>query len=1572
MSSKGWLAIRNIKTLIILFGTVMLCSIWAGLYFKIQSERQLEIGNAINDTANYARLLEENTARTIKGLDQVLLFLKYRVEHEGAFIDIPGFIREKMFEGQPYLQLGLINENGELVSANIAQLGKTNLVNREHFQIHKDTDDGRLLISKSMLDQESGKWFIQLTRRINKMDGSFGGVVLVSMDPFYFIEFLNKIDLGENSSIAVIGRDGFVRVRKVGQEVQMGLDFRQRLQNEMQESDAGNYVAVSLVDNIKRFFSYRALPEYPLVVTLGVTETQVFRELNSRITGYYFVCGSLSLLSILFFAILLVGVARSRKAEKELAEERNLLLTLINSMPDRVHIKDRKSRFIINNSAHLKALGAISQAEVLGKTDYDFRPASVSDRHFCDDQSVMENNKPRYNYEEPTMHPSGKRITLLASKVPFHNASGEVIGVVGISRDITEQKKEEIRQQRQRKMLELLAQGASLQTILQVLIDGVEEDIFGSIVSVWLLDERKQHLYHNASTKLPSFYIQAIDGNGLEPDVGPCSRAVLIKDRVIDVDIQIGPYNDKFLKLAKAAGIGSCWSEPILSEEGEVFGTLAVYFANPTEPSSEDMKMVLDASHWAGIAIKSLRQQEQLRKLSLAVEQSPESVLITDLDGNITYVNRHFAEVSGYEYDEVIGQNPRFLKTDETPPEVFAELWRTIKAGGVWHGEFVNKKKNGVRYWEKSIINPILTEQGTITHFLAIMEDITESKRNQHALEMAKEAAESANRMKSAFVANISHEIRTPMNAIMGFTEILLRDTSLTDQQRKHLETVSQSGSHLLELINDVLEMSKIEAGRSTANPIEFDVRLVLHDLESMFRVKADEKLLQLSIKAESTVPVSIVTDKQKFRQMLINLIGNAVKFTKKGKVSVRAWTRPISEKPGFLFVFVDVEDTGPGIPAEDFEKLFRVFSQTEMGAAEGGTGLGLTISRSFARLLGGDITVTSRQGKGSCFHVEILAKQGGNERTEPACIREVTRLAPDQKVWRALIVDDEEVNRLLLSKIMERAGFETRLAVDGEQAVALFSEWFPDLVLMDVQMPKMDGYESTRHIKSLSQDKAVPVIGISAGVFEEDRKNALNSGMDAFVTKPFKAQDLLHIIAEHLPVQYLYAESTSLPSSIVMDKLLLEEEIGKVSAEIIEQILIYAENADYFELMKQIDKLEVFSPMLGAYLRDLSLHFDYELCIKIIGKAVTPKKLTSASLRLLPEILVIDDMPENLQLLAGILSSAQYKVRPVTGGRLALKIAHCKPPDLILLDITMPEMNGYEVCAELKASLSLKDIPVIFISALSDMDDKVKAFAAGGVDYITKPFKTAEVQARVNTHLKLRFLQKELQQHNIHLNKLVREQVQEITESQLTTIFALAKLAEGRDDETGKHLERVRKNCELLAKWLQEHSPYKDRISKEFVDNIFYASPLHDIGKVGIPDSILLKPGRLTEEEFEVMKKHTLIGVETLTAVQHKHPQNSFINMGVEIARSHHEKWDGSGYPDNLAGEQISLAARIMSVADVYDALRTKRVYKPALSQAETCNILFEESGKHFDPVIIEAFRELQDQFDELQTKFL
>jgi putative two-component system response regulator len=318
--------------------------------------------------------------------------------------------------------------------------------------------------------------------------------------------------------------------------------------------------------------------------------------------------------------------------------------------------------------------------------------------------------------------------------------------------------------------------------------------------------------------------------------------------------------------------------------------------------------------------------------------------------------------------------------------------------------------------------------------------------------------------------------------------------------------------------------------------------------------------------------------------------------------------------------------------------------------------------------------------------------------------------------------------------------------------------------------------------------------------------------------------------------------------------------------------------------------------------------------------------------------------------------------VVPCSSGAAALVAARCEQPDLILLDIAMPEMDGLEVCRRLKQDPDLADIPVIFLSGLDATEDKIQGFRAGGVDYITKPFQAEEVQARISIHLKLSALR-----HKLDYQRLVEKKVRQVSEAQQATIFALAKLAEQRDDDTGAHLERVRDYCELLAQQLGDGSPYADHISADFIDCIQHASPLHDIGKIAIPDMILLKPGRLTFDEFEVMKTHTVIGAENMQTVFNRYADNPFIGMGIEIALYHHERWDGSGYPDGLVGRNIPLSARIMAVADCYDAIRSNRCYRRGLDHEIVKNMLLEESGSHFDPEVIKAFVVLENRFKHI-----
>lgn len=344
-------------------------------------------------------------------------------------------------------------------------------------------------------------------------------------------------------------------------------------------------------------------------------------------------------------------------------------------------------------------------------------------------------------------------------------------------------------------------------------------------------------------------------------------------------------------------------------------------------------------------------------------------------------------------------------------------------------------------------------------------------------------------------------------------------------------------------------------------------------------------------------------------------------------------------------------------------------------------------------------------------------------------------------------------------------------------------------------------------------------------------------------------------------------------------------------------------------------------------------------------------------------DVLVVDDVLENLKLLIYILKDSTFTVRAVQSGEAAIKAISNKTPDLILLDINLPDMSGFEV----SSNLISRNIPIIFLSGNTDYNSKKKAFDLGGVDYITKPFNDFEVLARVKTHLTLNHYRVELEEKNRNLETQVINKMQEIYEAQLSTIFAISKLAESRDDDTGKHIERVSTYSKILAELLMNSEDINYKIDEIFCKNIYYSSSLHDIGKIAIPDNILLKSGKLDSYEYEIIKTHTAIGANNLKEVLKIYPNNSFIKMGVDIAENHHEHWDGSGYPKGKKMNEIPLSARIVSIVDVYDALRSERVYKKKFTHKEATDFIKEKSGIFFDSYLVDVFVRNNSMFENI-----
>ena len=354
------------------------------------------------------------------------------------------------------------------------------------------------------------------------------------------------------------------------------------------------------------------------------------------------------------------------------------------------------------------------------------------------------------------------------------------------------------------------------------------------------------------------------------------------------------------------------------------------------------------------------------------------------------------------------------------------------------------------------------------------------------------------------------------------------------------------------------------------------------------------------------------------------------------------------------------------------------------------------------------------------------------------------------------------------------------------------------------------------------------------------------------------------------------------------------------------------------------------------------------------------------------PIVLVVDDTPDNLKLMSALLKDL-YQVKIANGGERAVSVAQQEPrPDLILLDIMMPEVDGYQVCERLKRDPATRDIPIIFLTAMTAAEDEEKGLKLGAVDYITKPISPAVVLARVETHLKLKAAADFLKDKADFLEAEVARRTREIVAIQDVTILALASLAETRDTDTGNHIRRTQRYVQVLAKRLAENPDHAVELDELYLNKLYKSAPLHDIGKVGIPDRILLKPGRFEPEEFEVMKTHTTLGRDAIEAAERSlGTPVAFLACAKEIAYAHQEKWDGSGYPLGLAGRDIPLSARLMAVADVYDALISRRVYKEGMPHEKAVRIIEESAGSHFDPAIVAAFMGLQDEFQAIAQRF-
>ncbi len=883
----------------------------------------------------------------------------------------------------------------------------------------------------------------------------------------------------------------------------------------------------------------------------------------------------------------------------------------------------------------------------------------------------------------------------------------------------------------------------------------------------------------------------------------------------------------------------------------------------------------------------------------------------------------------------------------------------------------------------------------------AMMYQLSKSREKQRE---AYQEMKEANAAKGIFLSNMSHEARTPINAILGYNEMVMKE-SKESNTLTYAANIQAAGRTLLSIVNDTLDFSGIQDGTLYLEKERYSVLSVLQDLVTYGNFNAEKKKLDFRVEMSEELPQELIGDAVRLSQVCTNLISNAIKYTKSGYILFSINWKQTAENKGTLFV--SVKDTGIGMKEEDISKLGTSFTRIDGRNTKNiqGLGLGLPLVMRLLELMGSSLQIYSEYGSGSVFSFELeqeVSVQTGIGKIETFQKEHIAEeesetdyIIPNAHI---LVVDDNAMNQDIMVGILKRKQAIIDLASNGEEAIDKIRKSAYDLILMDHMMPVLDGMEALSIIQKENLCPDTSIVVLTANAVTGAKDMYLEAGFDAYLSKPVMSKALYELLEQQLPAELLVrevpaeAEETEAELQVTEQKSILEKlafldtETGMayccdnedfykemlrtfVKNEKREDIKAFYEVRDWenyrilvhalkstalsigaTDLSEQAKQLELAAKEENHYYID-SHHTEamkeYRKILLGIEEALTEKsveQVRETSQEKTGRVLVVDDDSMNLKIAERMLQN-RFEVSLASSGKEALEIIEKQRPELILLDLHMPEVDGFEVMEVLKKNPETAEIPVVFLTADNDRDVEIRGFKEGAQDFITKPFVADIMIQRVSRILELSRLQKDLQKEVEKQTRQAEERRMQVERLSDQIINALAETIDAKDSYTNGHSLRVAQYSVKIAERAGK--------SKEEQERIYYMGMLHDIGKIGIPDSIITKNSGLSDKEYSVTRLHPTIGAEILANI------SEIPDLGIG-ARWHHERFDGTGYPDGLAGLDIPEEARMIAVADAYDAMASKRSYRDVLPQ----QVVYEEIKKgketQFDPVFADIMLEI------------